>query len=339
MDPVTEDIFSNLHEVRQRQRLSSRSKYHPVAQMIHRVILLAWRMMKNGLVTFMEAVRMKRLTRLWLAELSDRLVVLGDLYQLYLTHCPIEQPQPSLADICTSDHVHQLLALPDVPADISRALSDLYNELPRITETWRATASRRLLQLIPSYNGMVYNPLYRLELATTFFTCALGCSEPIGFPRVLSHKCANYLVHLPTFELVSADKIQALSATLGEEPWNLRGDRIAFNPKASLAAHKIVEIVGLDPYCATAKRMDELDVWFGCPLCSTDELKCLMSWDAAVSPPFYLRDRLFVVFELRGSIMCTLRSFMRLAFTKKVSPFWNGLFSRHVPLNLKMSGT
>lgn len=29
MDPVTEDVFWNLHEVRQRQKLSSRSKFRP----------------------------------------------------------------------------------------------------------------------------------------------------------------------------------------------------------------------------------------------------------------------------------------------------------------------
>ena len=241
---------------------------------------------------------MKRLARLWLAELSDRLAIIGDLYQLYLSHCPIEQPQPTLADICTFDYVHQILALPENPTDISRALSGLYNELPGITESWRATVSRRLLQLLPTCSGVIYNPLYRLELATAFFSCALGCPEPLSFPRVLVHKCANSVVQVPTFELVSMDRTQALSATLGEEPWNFRGDRITFSPKASLAAHKIVEIVGLDPYCTTAKRMDELDLWFGCPLCSTDELKCLMSWDAAVSLHFYLRDRLLVVFEL-----------------------------------------
>lgn len=240
-------------------------------------------MIKNGLVNFMEGVRMKRLTRLWLAELSDRLAVIGDFYELYLSHCPIEQPQPSLADICTSDYVHQILTPPGSPTDISRALTGLHGELPGITETWRMTVSRRLLQLMPPCNAMIYNPLYRLELATTFFTCALGCPEPLGFPRVLVHKCTNCVVQMPTFEIVNADWTQALSATLGEEPWNLRGDRIMFSPRASLAAHRIVEIVGLDPYCTTAKRMDELDVWFGCPFCSTDELKCLMSWNAAVS--------------------------------------------------------
>ena len=244
--------------------------------------------MKNGLVNFMEGVKMKRLTRLWLAELSDRLAVIGDLYELYLSHCPIEQPQPSLADICTSDFVYQIITLPGDPTDISWALSGLYGELPGIVETWRVTGSRRLLELMPPCNGMIYNPLYRLELATTFFTCTMGCPEPLGFPRALIHKCTNYIVQVPTFELVSADRSQALSATLGEEPWNLRGDRIVFSPKASLAAQKIVETVGLDPYCTTAKRMDELDLWFGCPLCSTDEVKCLMSWDAAVSLRFYL---------------------------------------------------
>lgn len=293
--------------------------------------------MKNGLVNFMEGVRMKRLTSLWLAELSDQLATIGDLYELYLSHCPIEQPQPTLVDVCASDYVHRILALPDNPTDTLRALSDLYNELPGITETWRVTASRRLLQLMPPCSGMIYNPLYRLELATTFFTCVLGCPEPLGFPRVLSHKCANCVLHVPTFELVNADRTQALSATLGEEPWNLRGDRITFNLKASLAAHKIVEIVGLDPYCTTAKRMDELDVWFGCPLCSTDELRCLMSWDAAVSSPFYLHGTLLVMFELWDYVMRTLRSFMRLAFTKRVSPFWNGSFSRRVPSGLKTS--
>lgn len=255
-------------------------------------------MIRDGLVNFLQGVRTKRLARLWLAALSDRLAVIGDLYELYLSHCPIEQPQPSLADICTSDYIHQILELPDNPTDISRTLSDLYNELPGITESWRLNVSRRLLQLMPPCNGAIYNPLHRLELATTFFFCALGCPEPLGFPRVLVHKCASSVVQAPTFELVSADRTQALSATLGEEPWNSRGDRIAFNPKASSAAHRIVEIVGLDPYYTTAKRMDELDVWFGCSLCSTDELKCLMSWDAAVSLRFYLRDGLLVVFEL-----------------------------------------
>jgi len=281
---------------------------------------------------------MARLTRLWLAELSDRLAVIGDLYELYLSHCPNEQPQPSLADICTSGYVHDILALPTNPPDISWALSDIYGELPGITETWRVTVLPRLLQLMPPCNGMIYNPLYRLELATTFFACTLGCPEPLGLPRVLVHKCANYVVQVPTFELVSVDRTQALIATLGEEPWNLRGDRIAFSPRASLAAHKIVEIVGLDPSCTTAKRMDELDVWFGCPLCSTDDLKCLMSWDAAVSLRFYLRGWLLAVFELWYSILCIPRSFMRLAFTKRVSPIWNGSFFPHVPSKLKTLG-
>ena len=294
--------------------------------------------MKNGLVNFMEGVRTRRLTRLWLAELSDRLAGIGDLYELYLSQCPVEQPQPSLADICASDYVHQILALAGNPSDISRALSGLYGELPGIAETWRATGSRRLLQLMPPCSGMVYNPLYRLELATTFFTCALGCPEPLGFPRVLTHRCTNCLFQVPTFELVGTDRSQALSATIGEEPWNLRGDRVSFNPKALLAAHKIVEIVGLDPYCTTARRMDELDLWFGCPLCSTDELKCLMSWDAAVSLLFYPCDRLLVVFELWGSAPPIPRSFTRFDTTKRVPPIWNGLFSQHVPSKLKMSG-
>ena len=286
----------------------------------------------------MEGVRMKRLTRLWLAELSDRLAAIGDLYELYLSHCPIEQPQPNLADICTSDYVHQILALPGNATDISRALSDLHGELPGITETWRVTVSRRLLQVMPPCNGTIYNPLYRLELATTFFTCALGCPEPLGFPRVLVHKCTNCVIQMPTFELVNADRTQALSASLGEEPWNLRGDRIVFSPKASLAAHKIVEIVGLDPYCTTAKRMDELDLWFGCPLCSTNELKCLMSWDAAVSPHFCLCNRFSVALELWDSILRISRSSTQSAFTRRVSPIWNGSFFPHVPSKLKMSG-
>ena len=294
--------------------------------------------MKTSLVNFMEGVRMKRLTRIWLAELSDRLAIIGDLYELYLGHCPIEQPQPSLADICTSDYVHQILVLPGDPADISQALSGLYGELPGIAETWRVTGSRRLLQLMPPCNGTIYNPLYRLELATTFFTCALGCPEPLSFPRVLVHRCTNCVVQAPTFELVNADRSQAFSATLGEEPWNVRGDRIVFSPKASLAAHKIVETVGLDPYCTTAKRMDELDVWFGCPLCSTDELKCLMSWDAAVSLRFYPCDRLSVAFELWVSVPCIPRSFMRSASTKRLYSIWNGSFFRHVPSKLKTSG-
>ena len=257
-------------------------------------------MIKGGLVNFMEGIRMKRLTRLWLAELSNQLAVVGDLYELYLSNTAIDQPQPALVDVCTSDYVHRILTLPGNPTDISRVLSDLYHELPSITEIWRMATSRRLLQLMPPCNAMVYNPLYRLELATTFFTCSLGCPEPLGFPRVLSHKCANYVIHLPTFELVSADRMQALIATLGEEPWNLHGDRMVFNTKASLAAHRIVQAVGLDPYCTTAKRMDELDVWFGCPLCSTNELKRLMSWDAAVSPCLYLRGRPSLVVELWG---------------------------------------
>ena len=294
-------------------------------------------MVKTGLVNFMEGVRMKRLTGLWLAELSNRLAAIGDLYALYLSHCPIEQPQPTLVDVCASDYVHRILALPDNHTDTSRALSDLYNELPGITETWRVTASGRLLQLMPPCSGMIYNPFYRLELATTFFACTLGCPEPLGFPRVLVHKCANCVLHPPTFELVGTDRTQALSATLGEEPWNLRGDRTTFSPKASLAAQRIVEIVGLDPCCTTAKRMDELDVWFGCPLCSTDELRCLMSWDAAVSLSFYLRDSLSVLFERWDLVMRIPRSFMLLVLTRRVSPFWNGPFFRHVPSKLKTS--
>lgn len=291
--------------------------------------------MKSGLVNFMEGVKMKRLTRLWLAGLSDRLAAIGDLYEVFLSHCPTEQPQPTLADVCASDYVLQLLELPNNHLDISRALSDLYSEFPGITEAWRVATSRRLLQLMPPCNGMIYNPLYRLELATTFFTCILGCPEPLGYPRVLNHKCANCVVDLPTFELVSADRTQALSATLGEEPWNLRGDRIMFDPKASLAAHKTVETVGLDPYCTTAKRMDELDVWFGCPVCSTDELKCLMSWDAAVSVCFYSCDMLSVVFELWGSIHMHSQVFHAVSLHQEIVCFLEWLIYPTCPIEVE----
>jgi hypothetical protein len=216
-------------------------------------------------------------------RLSERVGRIRELRDKFVNTRPIDEPQPCLADFCCMPNIQPSLVMLPEPSFTEQSINVLPHLLPELADSWRQYASNKLVQMMPPIENLSsLDSRCRLELATTFFTCMRKCQDPIGYPRVLVHRCTTTVLEISELDDLNADFYYALTTTLNQQPWNLQGDLIKFNHQASTAAHVIVQAVGLDPSDTTSRTMNELDFWLICSLCSTCEGQLAMSWDAAV---------------------------------------------------------
>lgn len=238
----------------------------------------------------MQEIRSKRESEIWVQKLSERVAIVKEMRITFLNSRPIDEPQPSLADICSMQTFQTSLSMPSAHVLTDDILNQLRLSIPGLAESWRQYASKKLVGMLPllSPSHLPLTLQRRLALATSFFKCSKGCLDPIGYPKILVHRCTtSTLDPLPILDGPSSDYHQSLSKILRQQPWNINGDRISFNPEAAAAAHIVVEAAGFDPGLVTARDMNKMDLWFVCSFCSNGggELEGLfvMSWDAAVS--------------------------------------------------------
>jgi hypothetical protein len=121
----------------------------------------------------------------------------------------------------------------------------------------------------------------QLELATTFFRCKV-CYTSITYPRILVHGCTHDL--RCTWRNIDIDDSRSvLWKSLGDEPWNLGGDRIGFDKRVHPAAKQVMECCQQNPDTATGREMDELDPRLECSSCfDTGSGRLVMGWRVAV---------------------------------------------------------
>lgn len=162
----------------------------------------------------------------------------------------------------------------------------LHAQFGEAVEQWRLRACAKLRELVrasiqpeePASDEAEVDPL---ELSTTKFKCRC-CkdeNEALFFPEVLSHRCSldSETQPRPTsdaYEVFVHEQLSGASSNLEGRVWMLSELVV---DETSEHSRKLVGLCGKDPKTATAKEMDEAEIWF----VLDDE--SIMSWRAAVS--------------------------------------------------------
>lgn len=146
----------------------------------------------------------------------------------------------------------------------------------------------------------------QIQLATTVFRCKVSSNDDMDaiyhvlyggahngrsacanlfYPDVLSHRClsrtSTYSTSYRNDESLHLERVVS-----SRRSWTC--ERLVVDEKAKALMEDIVKFCKLDPATATAKDLDDLDIWLGCPDCAswttdTDKAKApVYKWRAAI---------------------------------------------------------
>lgn len=246
-----------------------------------------WSNIKQPLIDIMAELRDKRMKKERISALVQRQKVVVTLLKAYTLKRPITEVIPGPADICNMDEFKAIIE--DTPVDVEvnqESFEQAVARLPVLIDEWRAAKDAELICIMnevtasesQSYISTPDITRQQLELATTFFKCKV-CHTTITYPRILVHGCTHDL----RYTWRDTDPRSVLWQSLGDETWNLGGDRVGFDKRAHPAARQVVECCQKNPDIATAREMDELDPRLECTNCfDTGSGRLVMGWRVAV---------------------------------------------------------
>ena len=224
--------------------------------------------------TFMEYQKAKRLRQERDTLLAERLPILRKVYNTCVKTYPVNSIIPCVADVFLDPVVRDLFIRPSLSTtDTEMDLETVGAIFPDIVLRWRIKTEEKLLNMIsPSQN--IDAPL--LQLATTIFSCRFCPNEPLTYPRILIHQCAN-----ATYNGIMIDKDKDLSmlrSFLGHSYWNA-SNFIIFDEQKIVSLSEAIKLCGLDPKSATREDMDKQNPIFECLTCSDlRKGRCTLSW-------------------------------------------------------------
>lgn len=249
-----------------------------------------WSNIKQPLIDIMADLRDKRMKKERIAMLKQRQKVVVTLLKAYSLGRPVTEVIPGPVDICNMAEFK--VVIEDTPIDVEvneGSFDQAVAYLPLLVSEWRAAKDAELISIIngvtasesQSYVSTPDINRKQLELATTLFRCKV-CYTPITYPRILVHSCTHDLRY--TWRNIDADDPRSiLWQSLGDEPWNLGGDRVGFDKRVHSAARQIIEYCQQNPDTVTAREMDELDIRLECSSCSdVVSGRLVMGWRQAV---------------------------------------------------------
>lgn len=212
-------------------------------------------------------------------------------------------------DLIKDTPVNQLVA--------NSEFQDLASHIPGITASWRESADKRLLDLLP-YKSTSRDRkgkgkkigTSRLELATSFFKCHL-CRESISYPRILMHRhrrgddSEEQGSEVDTDEevdsieskgedegkyspgrQVNVDSVWNKMSSWYRTEWDEDHHQVTFDDEASGSAQVIVAACGEDPDRVTSDRMNNIGARVECLRCAKkgrNRKRHNMNWITAVN--------------------------------------------------------
>ncbi|OCH87407.1 hypothetical protein OBBRIDRAFT_781679 [Obba rivulosa] len=260
---------------------------HPLVKQPKELTARIWNNIREPMLAYMERVRADRLARERCQHMCLRIIFVKQLLDIFSLVCPPRTYLPSTADFCVMPEFKRSLMVPPEEPPPRGELLDAFACILELCARWRGETSARLLPLLPPPPGSAPGaaPLSRLGLATTFFRCKRCPAgwNAIGYPRVLAHECLTVRAAIDTGAATpEAHLHNALALTVGEQPWNRAGDRVAWHEEAHHAARRIVRAVGADPERATWEELDALDARVVCTACMHGDCVRVMTWRTAV---------------------------------------------------------
>ncbi|KAJ7775178.1 hypothetical protein B0H16DRAFT_1450572 [Mycena metata] len=204
---------------------------------------------------------------------KDRLAVLKSRMDLslrpILDALPISNDRPLMVSNDVS-YMPEYRALMERPSNIQVTKEDFLNLLAHLPEQMEDSKLEN-------------SPQRSLELCTTFFRCHT-CTEPIAYPRILSHACLNELPPNNDDEEAVPHEDILLRRVFVHTPWVLGHKGVKFHPEASNITAALVTLCVGDPKTMTTAMMDEIDPRFECVRCfHPKEGRLVMKWRIAAS--------------------------------------------------------
>jgi hypothetical protein len=254
---------------------------------------VVWENIEPSVTEFFQQLRAERLERERCEILVKRTSKLRGLLNEYVLTRPLTEIIPEMADICGMQPFRELLLN---YSNLEPDFIPLISKLPDLSEEWRQTKKRFLLELISTGTGRKSSgrrsyDMSTLDLATTYFSCA-RCTEPIAFPRILVHECMSHVYSNqdlpPDNELGEFAGLANVYQALQRIPWNVELKKIEFDLEASNVARDVVGACGMDSAVTTSVQMDSMDPRLECIRCfqatgsATKKGRLVMSWRAAV---------------------------------------------------------
>jgi hypothetical protein len=242
--------------------------------------------MKGNLVKGLTKIRFDRLQNERVALFEQRMNDLLPLVRQYYETRPTEELVPQPPDICNLEPFRKLIMTSTADTNLTaESFQPLVSILPQLTAEWSKRNDHFLVNLVPTNQALrklKVEQTARLHLATTFFRC-YWCIEPIGYPRILQHKCLLECHGPPKTKEARADEFLRACGTRGV-PWNYGDGQVQFDVEAAVRVRVILDACGMDADVTTASEMDVLEHWFECLCCSGEERgsRLVMSWRNAV---------------------------------------------------------
>ncbi|KDQ60883.1 hypothetical protein JAAARDRAFT_31885 [Jaapia argillacea MUCL 33604] len=265
-----------------------------------------WASIKDGMIEFMELIRVERLQRLRKEQLKCRERIATKLLEEYLLTIPATQICPGSSSLVFMEPFRTIITSPSDVDVTPESFSDAKAQLPSLVAEWRQSVNQELLALFqsepskkpkskkskskskskPTHSTVVITPEdeSKLSLATTFFTCSNCTHEVIDYERATAHECMSKYYRVR--ECMDHDpETRDLIEDLRIAPWTTAGNPLSISQRDSTFAAVLLQLCGKDPAVTTAAEMEELDPRFECTHCTNKHIPGghhLMTWHCAI---------------------------------------------------------
>ncbi|KAK0463460.1 uncharacterized protein EV420DRAFT_1638396 [Desarmillaria tabescens] len=227
-----------------------------------------WDNIRDEMVAFMDAVRVKRISRERRARIfsnSYSLLRPTDIQKLVVKNI-LELPSEVVVDIQTFD--------------------DVIPELPSLFREWRERVHDELLRVSghpnPSSLTTLDQKIQWLELARNVFICKgpfhIGHQKILFYPGILSHVCCTVEEWSEDMSLTEPhDKtiewVRRKNAWVGlyDDMWYRRAwnaEHLFINPRLNRMTADLIRCLGFDPDTATVQNLDEPLFYYRCKICA-----------------------------------------------------------------------
>ncbi|KII84075.1 hypothetical protein PLICRDRAFT_367809 [Plicaturopsis crispa FD-325 SS-3] len=258
--------FSNLSVVRQPKDLTDR----------------AWEKIKPELVQYMETIRAERIVNDRPYRTMGAVKVLERLLHNYGLTRPSDELVLNLPDVCLLLPFKAVITETSPDEDISKEhFEDAMEQLPRLSEEWRESATLYLLQQFNISRDTTIDPAC-LQLAIALFRCT-HCNQhtPLTSTEAMAHRDIAYLGLARSLSEADKHFLQAFIVH-NCQPWREKYDNFIHDASLDRAARNVVAACGQDPDNTTAREMDALDPWLECQQCCRERrTESVMHWRLA----------------------------------------------------------
>ncbi len=231
---------------------------------------VVWTNIKDKLVTYMESMKLKRLTRERMDVVNSRKIIAVGILREFKNAFSPSLVLPSLVDFLKSALATSVLELPSEVEVTDQHFAPVRTGLPDFCVAWRYHVHCQLAEFVigPDPALSPDDKLVRLQLASTVLLCRrchLGAQTliPLIYPDTITHQCLT----ISDLKDAPSDPTRRLNskAYMVRGAWNT--DCLMRDETLSRVTEGVIRSMGFNPDTASIAQLDVSPLLLECQSC------------------------------------------------------------------------